>query len=141
MNIKTKNINKKNTLVNKQIKYKHKHKKYKICKIYIKSTFNNTFVTLTNIKGGTLKYFSAGKLKFKGSKRSTSYAAESVILQIAKYCLNSKIKIIQLYLNGIGSSRNLSIKLFKSLKIKIKSINEITPIPFNGCRLPKKRRI
>jgi small subunit ribosomal protein S11 len=120
---------------------KYSNKKYKICKIFIKKTLNNTFITLTNIKGNTLIYYSSGKLGFKGAKRSTSHASESIFQQIIKYCLSLGIKSVLLYFNGLGYNLKTFVKPLSSNKIKIFSIINNTPIPYNGCRKPKVRRV
>jgi|APLak6261660806_1056025.scaffolds.fasta_scaffold61432_2 small subunit ribosomal protein S11 len=129
----------KNKLTIKNIK--HTSKKYKICKLYIKTTLNNTFITLTDLKGNVFLFYSTGKLGFKGAKRSTSYAAESVLSYIIKNCMSLGIKGLFLYINGINNIINTSINKFKSYKIRIFRINNYTPINFNGCRAPKTRRV
>lgn len=120
---------------------KNKYSKYKIFNIYIKTTINNTFITLTDIKGKIKSMYSGGKLGYKGAKRSTTYAAESAILKISKDCLNQGVKKIQLFFNGIGKPKKMFLKTIKNNGIKILTLNDITPIPYNGCRLPKKRRV
>nr|YP_009118081.1 ribosomal protein S11 [Malawimonas californiana]AJF22875.1 ribosomal protein S11 [Malawimonas californiana] len=139
MTIKGISINKQS---NKQIKFKtNKYIKYKIFNIYIKTTLNNTFITLTDIKGQIKATCSGGKLGYKGSKRSTVYATENILLKILKTCLNSGVKKVQLFFNGIGKPKKMFIKLIRKNGIKIIALNDITPIPYNGCRLPKKRRV
>nr|NP_066321.1 ribosomal protein S11 [Malawimonas jakobiformis]AAG13688.1 ribosomal protein S11 [Malawimonas jakobiformis] len=118
-----------------------KYKKYKICKLFVKKTQNNTFVTLTNIKGNTLVYYSTGKLGFKGAKRSTAHASEIIFQQIVKYCVSLGIKKIMLSFNGIGYNFKTYIKQLSLNKIRISSIRNNNPITYNGCRKPKVRRI
>jgi small subunit ribosomal protein S11 len=125
----------------KQIKKKNKLKTYNICRFYIKSTFNNTFVTITNLIGKPFVFYSTGKIGFKQSKRSSNYAAESVILQSIKYLKNIHMYSIVLYYSGIRNLLKPSFKHFKKNKIKILSINNYTPITFNGCRASKIRRV
>jgi small subunit ribosomal protein S11 len=125
----------------KEISNKHINKKYKICKLYVKKTLNNTFVTLTNIKGDTLTYYSTGKLGFKGAKKASSYATDSIFLQIVKDCLSMGIKSISLYYNITGNHLKKFVKILRTNRIKIKSITNNIPVTFNGCRKPKVRRI
>jgi len=128
-------------LVKNKFNVKNSHKKYKICKLYIKTTLNNTFITLTDLKGNVLFFYSAGKFGFKGSKKSTNYVAEYIFSYIIRNCINLKIKGLFIYINGISNRVKNSIKKIKTPKIRIFSIYNNTPIKFNGCRAPKPRRI
>lgn len=121
-------------------KYK-KYKKYKICRLYIKKTQNNTFITLTNIKGNTLVYYSTGKVGFKKAKRSTTYASDVIFQRIIKYCISLGIKKIIFSFNGIGYNYKAYMKQLSSNRIKITSIQNNNPLTFNGCRKPKVRRV
>lgn len=132
-----KKINKTNIKSKTNIKI-NKYLKYKIFNLYIKTTLNNTFVTLTNIKGKIKSNCSGGK--FKNIKKSTAYAAENAISKVLKDCLNFGVKKIQLFINGIGKSKKTTIKIIKSFGIKILIIENITPVPYNGCRKPRKPR-
>ncbi len=110
-------------------------------KIYIFSSYNNTIITLTNDQGDTLAWSCAGKIGFKGTKKATSYAAskvaENIILSIEKL----GIKKVEVFVKGIGGGRESAIRSLAAKGVDILSIKDITPIPHNGCRPPKPRRV
>lgn len=109
--------------------------------INIHSTFNNTIITLSRTNGQTIATSSGGTVGFKGSKRSTSYAAQVAAENITKKCNLFNIKTIVVYIKGIGDGRDAAIRSFANNTIQIISINDITPLSHNGCRPPKARRI
>jgi len=116
----------------------NKYLKYKLFNLYIKTTLNNTFVTLTDIKGKIKSNYSGGR--FKHIKKATPYAAESAIIKVSKDCLSYGVKRIQLFINGIGKSKKTTIKIIRSIGLKILAVENITPVPYNGCRKPRKPR-
>lgn len=109
--------------------------------IYIRSTFNNTIVTLTNPKGNTIAWFSSGSCGFKGARKGTPFAAKIVVDSILKRCFDFEIKKIKVLITGSGPGRESAIRSLQKTNLQIVLIRDMTPIPHNGCRPPKKRRI
>ncbi|MBY0585368.1 30S ribosomal protein S11 [Candidatus Carsonella ruddii] len=109
--------------------------------IYINSTFNNTISTLTDMKGNTIGWFSSGVLGFKGPKKSTSLASQSISEKISFLALNKNIKIVDIYVKGIGIGKETILRIINNCGIYIRSITDVTPLPYNGCRKKKKRRV
>lgn len=107
---------------------------------HIKSTFNNTIVTLTDLQGNALAWSSAGSLGFKGSKKSTPFAAQLASEAAAKAAMDHGLKSVQVYVKGPGSGREAAIRALQVVGLSIYSITDVTPIPHNGCRPPKRRR-
>ncbi|MBC8526155.1 MAG: 30S ribosomal protein S11 [Candidatus Cloacimonetes bacterium] len=108
---------------------------------YIKSTFNNTIITITDLKGNVIAWSSCGKVGFKNTKKSTSYAAQQTSKEIANRVANMGIRAIHVRVCGPGSGRDSAVRSLQAQGLKIISIKDTTPIPHNGCRPPKKRRI
>ena len=108
---------------------------------HIKATFNNTTVTVTDIKGDTLCWASAGTSGFKGSRKSTPFAGQCAAQQAAEKAKKFGIKDVDVRVNGPGSGRESAITALQSAGVNIKSIEDITPMPHNGCRPSKKRRV
>lgn len=108
---------------------------------HIQSTFNNTLVTLSDLNGNTLSWSSAGALGFKGSKKSTPFAAQSAAEEAAKAAMEHGLKTVEVYVKGPGSGRDAAIRALQSAGLQITMIRDITPIPHNGCRPPKRRRV
>jgi len=108
---------------------------------YIKSTFNNTIVTITDSEGGVLAWASSGSVGFKGTKKGTPFAArlaaESVVKKVQEYGMRR----VDVYVKGPGSGRETAIRSLQSAGLEVSSIRDITPIPHNGCRPPRRRRI
>mmetsp|Transcript_31561 Transcript_31561/g.80375 ORF Transcript_31561/g.80375 Transcript_31561/m.80375 type:complete len:134 (+) Transcript_31561:397-798(+) len=109
--------------------------------IYVYSTFNNTLITITNIKGKTLIFASAGFLGLKGVRRSTAYAGQTLATVLGKKISGLGIHFVQIRLKGFGNARKSVIKGFTATNLEIISIKDFTPIAHNGCRKKKKRRI
>lgn len=110
-------------------------------KVYVSATFNNTLVTITNDKGDTIAASSAGAAGFKGTRRSTPYAATSAVEMAAKKALDKGLKTVEVYIKGPGAGRDASLRAIKSAGLSIAMIADITPIPHNGPRAKKKRRM
>jgi len=110
-------------------------------KIYIYSSYNNTIITLTDIRGNVLDWTSAGKIGFKGAKKATSFAASKVAEVLAQSAKKLGIERIIILVKGIGSGRESAIRSLATRGLEIVSIKDITPIPHNGCRPPKARRV
>src|SRR5213076_3629117 len=108
---------------------------------HIAATFNNTTVTITDMHGNTISWGSSGKAGFKGSKKSTPFAATVAAEQAAREALNLGVKRVHVRVQGPGSGRESAIQALASAGLQIRSIRDVTPIPHNGCRPPKKRRV
>lgn len=109
--------------------------------LYIFSSYNNTILTLTNENGDVLSWASAGKIGFKGTKKGTPYAANRVAEVIAQSIQRLKINEIRIRVKGIGSGRDSAIRALVARGVNIVSIEDVTPVPHNGCRPPKARRV
>src|SRR6266446_4718327 len=108
---------------------------------HIKSTFNNTIVTITDPQGDTLCYASAGTVGFKGSRKSTPFAAQRAAEEAASKASKFGLKEIEVQLKGPGSGRESAVTALQQAGLVIKAIEDVTPLPHNGCRPPKKRRV
>ena len=108
---------------------------------HIQSSFNNTIVTLTDAQGNALSWASAGGLGFRGSKKSTPYAAQMAAETAAKAAMEHGLKSVEVFVKGPGSGREAAIRSLQSAGLEISSIKDVTPIPHNGCRPPKRRRV
>ena len=107
----------------------------------VSATFNNTIVTITDLKGNTISWASAGKMNFRGSRKSTAYAAQIVTQNAAKAAMAHGLKEVMIEVKGPGMGRDSAIRAFQTLGLEIASITDTTPIPHNGCRPPKRRRV
>ena len=108
---------------------------------HISSTFNNTMVCLTDLNGNVLSWASAGQLGFRGSRKSTPYAAQQAAEEAAKKAMEHGLKTVEVYVKGPGSGRESAIRSLQASGLEVSSIKDVTPIPHNGCRPPKKRRV
>lgn len=108
---------------------------------YIQATFNNTIVTITDQQGNTVTWASAGTSGFKGSRKSTPYAAQLAAQNAAKQAMEHGVREIDVFVKGPGPGREAAIRSLQAAGLKVRSITDITPIPHNGCRPPKKRRV
>ena len=124
-----------------------KLKKKKITKnvdkgaVHIQASFNNTMVTFTDATGNTVSWSSAGSLGFKGSRKSTPFAAQQAVEAAAKTAKEQGIKSVEVYVKGPGNGRETAIRALQTAGIDITLIKDVSPIPHNGCRPPKRRRI
>lgn len=109
--------------------------------VHIQSTFNNTIVTITDLKGDTLSWASAGSSGFKGARKSTPFAAQTAAEKAALDALGLGLKKVEIIVKGQGSGRETAIRAVQGVGLEIISIQDITPIPHNGCRPPKRRRV
>ena len=109
--------------------------------VYIQATFNNTIVTITDLKGNALSWSSAGSLGFKGAKKSTPYAAQTTAETAANRALDFGLQEVNVFVKGPGVGRESAIRSLGGLGLRVKSIKDITPIPHNGCRPKKSRRV
>lgn len=108
---------------------------------YIQSTFNNTIITLTDPQGNVIAWGSSGTAGFKGSRKGTAYAAQRAAEAAAKKGMEQGLRQIDVYVKGPGSGREAAIRSLQAAGLNITSIRDVTPIPHNGCRPPKRRRI
>ena len=108
---------------------------------FIHSTFNNTQVTLTDPQGAVLSTASAGTSGFKGSRKGTAFAAQRAAEQAARKGMDNGLRVVEVYIKGPGAGREAAIRSLQGAGLTITSIRDVTPIPHNGCRPPKKRRV
>jgi small subunit ribosomal protein S11 len=108
---------------------------------HVNATFNNIIITLTNLQGQTISWSSAGKMGFKGSKKNTPYAAGQAASDCAKVAHDLGLRKVQVYVKGPGSGRESAIRTLQTAGIEVTTIQDITPLPHNGCRPPKRRRV
>lgn len=108
---------------------------------YIHATFNNTIITFTDPDGNVLLWATPGANEFKGSRRSTPYAAQIAAQEAAKRAMDQGVREVDLYVKGPGPGREAAIRSIQGAGLRVRSITDVTPIPHNGCRPPKKRRI
>lgn len=111
-----------------------------LARAYIKATFNNTIITLTDPEGDVLAWGSAGTSGFKGSRKSTPYAAQMTAQNLAKSAQDQGVQELDIYVKGPGPGREAAIRSLQATGLKVRSITDVTPIPHNGGRPPKKRR-
>jgi small subunit ribosomal protein S11 len=109
--------------------------------VYIQATFNNTVVTITDLNGNTVSWASAGGLGFRGAKKSTPYAAQTTAETAARKAIDSGLHEVHVYVRGPGVGRESAIRSLGNLGLWVKSIKDVTPIPHNGCRPRKSRRV
>ena len=109
--------------------------------VHIKASFNNTIITITDSTGGVIAWSSAGKAGFKGSKKSTPFAAQVAAKTTAKEALDMGLRKVEVWVKGPGSGREATIRSIQAAGLEITAIRDVTPIPHNGCRPPKKRRV
>ena len=108
---------------------------------HIHSTFNNTIVTITDLKGNAIAWASAGGLGFRGSRKSTPYAAQTTAETASKAAMEHGLKTVEVYVRGPGAGREAAIRALQAAGLEVVSIKDVTPIPHNGCRPPKRRRV
>ena len=108
---------------------------------HIRSTFNNTIVTITDVKGNAISWASSGGMGFRGSRKSTPFAAQMAAEQAAKAAMEHGLKQIEVFVKGPGAGREAAIRSLQATGLEVNSIKDVTPIPHNGCRPPKRRRV
>ena len=108
---------------------------------HIRSSFNNTIVTITDLNGNALSWASAGEMGFRGSRKSTPYAAQTAAETAAKAAMEHGLKTVEVYVKGPGSGREAAIRALQACGLEVTSIRDVTPVPHNGCRPPKRRRV
>ena len=108
---------------------------------HIHSSFNNTIVTITDVQGNAISWASSGGLGFKGSRKSTPFASQMAAETAAKAAMEHGLKTVEVYVKGPGSGREAAIRALQTAGLEISMIKDVTPIPHNGCRPPKRRRV
>ncbi|THH40601.1 30S ribosomal protein S11 [Neolewinella litorea] len=108
---------------------------------YIQATFNNIIISITNKQGDVISWGSAGKEKFRGSKKSTPYAAQVASGNAARVAYEAGLRVVEVYVKGPGSGREAAIRAIDGAGIRVSKIKDVTPMPHNGCRPPKRRRV
>ena len=108
---------------------------------HIVSSFNNTMVTLRDLNGNVISWASAGQLGFRGSRKSTPFAAQQAAEEAAKKAMEHGLKVVEVYVKGPGSGREAAIRSLQATGLEVSLIKDVTPIPHNGCRPPKRRRV
>ncbi len=108
---------------------------------HIRATYNNTIITITDLNGNAISWASAGELGFKGSRKSTPFAAQSAAEAAAKIAVDHGMKTVEVYVKGPGQGRESAIRALSTAGLEVVLIKDVTPIPHNGCRPPKRRRI
>ena len=108
---------------------------------HIRATFNNTIVTIADVAGNAISWASAGELGFKGSRKSTPFAAQSAAETAAKGAMEHGMKTVEVYVKGPGSGREAAVRALQTAGLTVTLIKDVTPIPHNGCRPPKRRRV
>ncbi len=108
---------------------------------HIRSTFNNTIVTITDVAGNAISWASAGGLGFRGSRKSTPFAAQMAAETAAKTAMDHGMKTVEVFVKGPGSGREAAIRALQAAGLEVSLIKDVTPVPHNGCRPPKRRRV
>jgi small subunit ribosomal protein S11 len=108
---------------------------------YVQSTFNNTVVTITDVNGNTVSWSSAGSRGFKGSRKSTPFAAQLAAEEAARRAMEHGMRTVAIFVKGPGAGRESAVRALHTVGLKVANIRDITPIPHNGCRPPKRRRV
>ncbi len=109
--------------------------------VYIKASFNNIIISMTNKQGQVISWASAGKAGFRGSKKNTPYAAQIAASDAAQVAFDAGMRVAEVFVKGPGSGREAAIRAIDGVGIKVRRIQDVTPIPHNGCRPPKRRRV
>ncbi len=109
--------------------------------VHIRSSFNNTMVTVTDLQGNALSWASSGGLGFRGSRKSTPFAAQTAAETAAKAAMEHGLKTVEVYVKGPGAGREAAIRALQGVGLEVTLIKDVTPVPHNGCRPPKRRRV
>ena len=130
-----------NVSAKKVIKKRRERKNIQYGQVHVRATFNNTIVTITDMDGNAISWASAGELGFKGSRKSTPFAAQSASETAAKAAIEHGLKSVEVYVRGPGSGRESAIRALETVGLQITMIKDVTPVPHTGCRPPKRRRV
>ena len=127
--------------VKKVVKRRRERKNIEKGAAHISATFNNTIITITDVHGNAISWASAGELGFKGSRKSTPFAAQSAAEAAGKAAMEHGLKTVEVFVKGPGSGRESAIRALETVGLQITMIKDVTPIPHNGCRPPKRRKV
>ena len=130
-----------NATAKKVVKRRRERKNVEKGVAHIRATYNNTIVTITDTAGNAISWGSAGEFGFKGSRKSTPYAAQTAAETAAKAAMEHGMKTVEVFVKGPGSGRESAIRALETVGLQITLIKDVTPIPHNGCRPPKRRRV
>ena len=130
-----------NTKGKKVVRKRRERKNVEKGQVHIRSSFNNTMVTITDLEGNALSWASSGGLGFRGSRKSTPFAAQTAAETAAKAAMEHGLKTVEVYVKGPGSGREAAIRALQAAGLEVTMIKDVTPIPHNGCRPPKRRRV
>ena len=125
----------------KVVKKRRERKNIEKGAAHIRSTFNNTIITITDVNGNTVAWASSGAMGFKGSRKNTPYAAQTAAEAAAKGAMEHGMKTVEVFVKGLGNGREAAIRALQTTGLNITLIKDVTPIPHNGCRPPKRRRV
>ena len=125
----------------KVIKKRRERKNIEKGAAHIRATYNNTIVTITDLNGNAVSWASAGELGFRGSRKSTPFAAQSAAETAAKIAVEHGMKTVEVYVKGPGAGRESAIRALQATGLEVTMIKDVTPVPHNGCRPPKRRRV
>ncbi len=125
----------------KPVKKKKSRKQVQVGIVHVQSSFNNTIVTITDLSGNTLSWSSSGSRGFKGSRKSTPFAAQLAAEDAARRAMEHGLKTVSIYVSGPGAGRESALRAIAQTGLRVTLIRDVTPIPHNGCRPPKRRRV
>ena len=125
----------------KVIKRRRERKNIEKGQVHIRSSFNNTMVTITDTQGNAISWASAGEMRFRGSKKSTPFAAQTAAETAAKAAMEYGLKSVEVFVKGPGAGREAAIRALQAVGLEVTMIKDVTPVPHNGCRPPKRRRV
>ena len=125
----------------KVIKRRRERKNVERGQVHIRSSFNNTMITVTDMQGNALSWASSGEMGFRGSRKSTPFAAQTAAETAAKAAMEHGLKSVEVFVKGPGQGREAAIRALQAVGLEVTLIKDVTPIPHNGCRPPKRRRV
>ena len=125
----------------KVVRKRRERKNVEKGQVHIRSSFNNTIVTITDMQGNAVSWASSGELGFRGSRKSTPFAAQTAAETAAKLAMEHGMKTVEVYVKGPGAGREAAIRALQGAGLEVSMIKDVTPIPHNGCRPPKRRRV
>ena len=125
----------------KVIKRRRERKNVEKGQVHIRSSFNNTMITVTDMQGNALSWASSGEMGFRGSRKSTPFAAQTAAETAAKAAMEHGLKTVEVYVRGPGQGREAAIRALQAVGLDVTLIKDVTPVPHNGCRPPKRRRV
>ena len=130
-----------NTKGKKVVRKRRERKNVEKGQVHIRSSFNNTMVTVTDLQGNALSWASSGGLGFRGSRKSTPFAAQTAAETAARIAMEHGMKSVEVYVKGPGAGREAAIRALQAVGLEVTLIKDVTPVPHNGCRPPKRRRV